>query len=73
MNSLEQAIARLRNDVLVILEELRPVIESAARFSGFHRQWGLIPHTEAMLCRQYECLECILHLVQQQHLARGFP
>jgi hypothetical protein len=74
MKPLVQAIEQLRSDVFVILEELRPVIESAARFQWNPSTMGFLPLIRrTMLCRQYECLECIVHLVQHQRGYAGIP
>ena len=74
MESLTKKIDQLRDAVSVILSEMNPVIESAARFRWNPSTMGFLPLIRrAMLCRQYECLECILSLVEQNRGYAGVP
>ena len=67
-------IEHLRNDISIILEEIRPFIESAARFHWNPSTMGYLPLIRrAMLCRQYECFECILQLVEHSRGYAGVP
>ena len=73
MDSLTERIQALRNDISVVLTEMKPLIESAGRFR-WDPQRGLLPVIRrAILCRQYECLECILHLVEHNRGYAGVP
>lgn len=74
MSSLAEKIEALRKDVSVVLAEMKPLIDSAGRFRWDPSTMGYPPVIRrAMLCRQYECLECILHLVEQNRGYAGVP
>jgi hypothetical protein len=67
-------IEHLRNDISIILEEMKPFIESAARFRWDPSTMGYLPLIRrAILCRQYECFGCILQLVEHSQGYAGLP
>jgi hypothetical protein len=67
--TLEEKLAVLRDDVRIVLGELKPVVDSASQVRWKPSEGYLRLIRRATLSRQYDCLDSIAHLVEHE---RGY-